>query len=222
MKPINLDNIEVDIFQEVRNRLNLRQIVSFYGCGTPKHNYICCPFHTEKTPSMRIYDYGFNCYGCGAKGGMIDFVMKLFGISNIEAVRKLNEDFCLNLDIGHISCKRKPVPKVKPITKHDVYEHYMEWETLIFRELNWYYKLLRYWFKVFAPKPGDETTYPLFQKACNELPLLDSYCRFFCETGNPEHFDEIKPEYIQFYKEHGEEVEELAEEYRSFTGYGIL
>ena len=36
----------------------------------------CCPFHGEKTPSFYVYDDGYHCFGCGAHGNAIDFLMK--------------------------------------------------------------------------------------------------------------------------------------------------
>ena len=36
----------------------------------------CCPFHTEKSPSFYVYDDGFHCFGCGAHGDAVTFVMQ--------------------------------------------------------------------------------------------------------------------------------------------------
>ena len=49
----------------------------------------CCPFHGEKTPSFYVYDDGFHCYGCGAHGDAISFVMQTQGSSFPEAVEQL-------------------------------------------------------------------------------------------------------------------------------------
>ncbi len=49
----------------------------------------CCPFHGEKTPSFFVYDDGFHCYGCGAHGDAISFVMQSQGASFPEAVEQL-------------------------------------------------------------------------------------------------------------------------------------
>jgi DNA primase len=49
----------------------------------------CCPFHSEKTPSFVVYDDGYHCYGCGAHGDAIGFVMHSQGASFIEAVQQL-------------------------------------------------------------------------------------------------------------------------------------
>ena len=49
----------------------------------------CCPFHGEKTPSFYVYDDGFHCFGCGAHGDAISFVMQTQGASFPEAVAQL-------------------------------------------------------------------------------------------------------------------------------------
>ena len=49
----------------------------------------CCPFHGEKTPSFYIYDDHFHCFGCGAHGDAIAFVMQADGASFPEAVERL-------------------------------------------------------------------------------------------------------------------------------------
>ncbi len=49
----------------------------------------CCPFHGEKTPSFYVYDDHYHCFGCGAHGDAISYVMQAEGQSFIEAVRGL-------------------------------------------------------------------------------------------------------------------------------------
>jgi DNA primase len=48
-----------------------------------------CPFHAEKTPSFYVYDDGFHCFGCGAHGDAISFVMQSQGAEFTEAVEGL-------------------------------------------------------------------------------------------------------------------------------------
>lgn len=48
-----------------------------------------CPFHADKTASMDIRKNFYHCYGCGAQGDVIDFVMKTQGLSFKEAITKL-------------------------------------------------------------------------------------------------------------------------------------
>ncbi len=49
----------------------------------------CCPFHGERTPSFYVYDDHFHCFGCGAHGDAISFVMQSEGRSFLEAVEGL-------------------------------------------------------------------------------------------------------------------------------------
>jgi DNA primase len=49
----------------------------------------CCPFHGEKSPSFYVYDDGYHCFGCGAHGDAISFVMQNQGLAFMEAVSQL-------------------------------------------------------------------------------------------------------------------------------------
>lgn len=49
----------------------------------------CCPFHGEKTPSFYVYEDGYHCFGCGAHGDAIAFVMQSQGLGFMEAVNQL-------------------------------------------------------------------------------------------------------------------------------------
>ena len=64
----------------------------------------CCPFHNEKTPSFYVYDDGqYHCFGCGAHGDAISFIMQSEGASFIEAVERLAAE--ANLEVP------KPTPE---------------------------------------------------------------------------------------------------------------
>jgi DNA primase len=49
----------------------------------------CCPFHGEKTPSFYVYDDAYHCFGCGAHGDVISFVMQSQGLAFMEAIGQL-------------------------------------------------------------------------------------------------------------------------------------
>lgn len=53
--------------------------------------WACCPFHTEKSASFHIRDHqqSYYCFGCHAKGGVIDLAMQLEGLNFVEAVESL-------------------------------------------------------------------------------------------------------------------------------------
>lgn len=53
-----------------------------------------CPFHADKSPSFSVSEEKglFHCFGCGESGDVFDFVMKLDGVSFVEAVKSLGGD----------------------------------------------------------------------------------------------------------------------------------
>lgn len=83
----------------IKSRVSMEDICHTYGININYGGYICCPFHHEKTPSMKIYpgNRGFCCFGCHESGDVIDFVQKYFGISFIEAQMRINNDFHLGI-----------------------------------------------------------------------------------------------------------------------------
>ncbi len=60
-----------------------------------------CPFHKEKTPSFTLNEEkGFyHCFGCGAHGSAIDFVMNIDGLTFPEAVERLAQDAGLEVPV---------------------------------------------------------------------------------------------------------------------------
>ena len=96
----NFKTFTTDIFSQAKNLLDIRQVLEYYGVQLNSKNFALCPFHQERTPSFKAYDNTFHCFGCGVSGTVIDFAVKLTGLSGIDALRQLNSDFRLNLPIG--------------------------------------------------------------------------------------------------------------------------
>lgn len=78
---------------ELRNRVSISELIGEKVKLTKRgREYLgLCPFHQEKTPSFTINESkGFyHCFGCGAHGDIVKFLMDLEGLPFIEAVRKL-------------------------------------------------------------------------------------------------------------------------------------
>lgn len=90
----------INYASEIKQAINMRDVCEAYGVNINRSGFCRCCFHSEKTASMKIYRDGYKCYGCGAAGSQIDFVMKYFGLSFPDACAKINSDFNLGLPIG--------------------------------------------------------------------------------------------------------------------------
>lgn len=85
----------------INDSLKMIDVVKFYGFNPSRYgSFIVCPFHFEDTPSMKIYDNSYHCFGCKTSGKVVDFVMKLYNLKCIDACKKIAEDFRLPIDFG--------------------------------------------------------------------------------------------------------------------------
>ena len=79
--------------ERLKQQINILDVVeSFIEIKKRGANHkACCPFHGEKTPSFTINPSKqiFNCFGCGAKGDAIKFVMDYEKVSYPEAIEKI-------------------------------------------------------------------------------------------------------------------------------------
>lgn len=86
-----------NLFEIVKLNITTRQAAEAYGFQPNRSSMICCPFHTDRNPSMKV-DSRFHCFGCGADGDVIDFTAKLFQLSLRRAAEKLVADFGLSMN----------------------------------------------------------------------------------------------------------------------------
>lgn len=79
--------------QDLLNRLDVVDVVERYvPLKKAGANYVaCCPFHNEKSPSFTVSQAKqfYHCFGCGAHGTAIGFVMEHAGLGFVEAVEEL-------------------------------------------------------------------------------------------------------------------------------------
>lgn len=89
----------MNIAEEIKDRITMQDVARYYGFEVNRGGYLNCPFHAEDTPSLKIYpgSRGFHCFGCGAHGDVITFVMKYLNLSFAQAVIRLSSDFGLGI-----------------------------------------------------------------------------------------------------------------------------
>ena len=85
--------IPKSFIQDLLNRLDIVDVIERYvPLKKAGANYAaCCPFHTEKSPSFTVSQTKqfYHCFGCGAHGTAIGFVMEHTGMGFVEAVEEL-------------------------------------------------------------------------------------------------------------------------------------
>lgn len=101
--------IENHIIQEVLRSVDIVQLVGDYVQLKRMGRNIkgLCPFHAEKTPSFSVSpDKGmYYCFGCGAGGSAVDFLMRMEGLNFLEALQRLAER--VGIELKHVDGGRE-------------------------------------------------------------------------------------------------------------------
>lgn len=88
-----------EVFNRIVQSVSMQAAAERYGLNPDRRGWCCCPFHSEKTPSLKIYPDagGFYCFGCGMGGDVLTFAEQLFGLKPVDAAKRLDADFSLGL-----------------------------------------------------------------------------------------------------------------------------
>lgn len=162
----------------ITNALAMRDVLTRYGVTVNRTGYALCPFHTEKTGSLKVYQQSFYCYGCGSGGDAITFVRRLFDLSFTDAVQKLNDDFLLGLPIGEIPTirqKRELNRRRVEITQEVERKRAAEAERFeAYLDLLEAYTTTLDVLKLFSPRPDDDELNPAFVDALRKRDALEA------------------------------------------------
>ena len=153
------------IYETIKAAISVKQAAEHYGLKAGRNGMACCPFHNDRHPSLKLNEEYFFCFGCGAKGDVIDFVARLFDLSSYEATQKLAADFGLD--------PKPPTAAALPKPKHPCIRQFREDEMMCFRVLTDYLHLLEDWKVRYAPKTPDDALDDRFVEACQMLDYIE-------------------------------------------------
>lgn len=168
----------MNLYEQIKTQLTPRCVAERYGLSIHRGDMTCCPFHSDKTPSMKLYSDHFYCFGCQKSVDAIDLAARLFGLSNSEAAKKLAADFGI-----------QPGIKSPPNRSSVPYEQtcqFREDEQECYLALLGYLKLLELWERKYAPTSQYATPDPRFTEACQMKSYVDYLCDIFITGGTAE------------------------------------
>ena len=190
------------IFEEVKSLVDMPTAARHYGIEVNRSNMALCPFHHERTPSMKLYADHYHCFGCQAHGDVITLVQELFGLSAMDAVRQINSDFSLCLDVD------KP-PDIEAVNRRRTIIARQKAEKMKSEQM--YDVLLRYYtlldkYKIrYAPKNSDEEMDERFVYALQNIGYAEYLFEMF-HCASKEQQKELK-----------QEVDRIEREYKKCT-----
>lgn len=171
------------IYEAVKKTVSVRDAAVRYGMEVTRGGVTRCPFHVDRNPSMKLNDDYFFCFGCGARGDVIDLTAKLYGMSSYDAVHKLAEDFGVDYDVVLTG-------KSVETTTHTERENAQEVERKRYLALTDRLYLYRDWLVRYAPRSHEDKPDPRFVEACNLLPRVEYLVDILC-VGSPKEREEV-------------------------------
>ena len=134
--------IPTDQIDRIKQDVSLLHLVQNEGRKVVKQGKdyaVCCPFHDDKTPSCIISPKSnlFNCFGCGAAGSVIDWVMKTKNVAFREAVKLLDK----NCDTPSLAAKPSVAVLAETLPLADL--NTADSQTLLYRVIDFYHETLK-------------------------------------------------------------------------------
>lgn len=159
----------------LKSNISMRDVAERYGTGLNHKNFMQCPKHKDKTPSMHIKGNYFRCYSCGIHGDIIDFVMMVYNIEQTAAIATLAGDFGIIITdtdnavkIDYNAIKRHKTERKKKEIALKKYRDEYDKKCAEFNRLN-VARLTKY------PKTDSEEWNEEYCEALRRLPILEHY-----------------------------------------------
>ena len=164
---------KMNIFEEVKAAVDINTAAEYYGLNVRKDTALC-PFHNEKTASMKLYHDHFYCFGCEEHRDVIKLTGKLLGLSPIDSAKRLATDFnvLINYDLKPKEQEHYNPPPQRAVT-------YKEQENRAYKLLDNYCKYLEACRMQYASHSPEEHLHPLFVTALCELEMFRYYRDLF-------------------------------------------
>ena len=152
----------MDLFTQIKMAVSVKEAAEYYGLEVNRGNMICCPFHADRTPSMKLNEEYFYCFGCGAHGDVVALTAQLFDLPPAEAAKKLAADF------GIVEQKPSVLTKLKRSKSQ------AELESRSFRVLGDYLQILQDWKEHCALQSPEDAIDPRYAEACHMLERIEN------------------------------------------------
>ena len=210
----------MNLFTTVNAAVAVPQAAAFTGLKIERGSMCRCLFHADNTPSMKLNETYYYCFGCQAHGDAVDLAAKALNLQPKEAAIRLAEAFHVDIS-GCVRKKEKtwhPFVPHKPdlsalaerlaaIQKQSEDQSREQWLNDAQDTLLRYAGLLKEWKEKHAPASQTEEWHPLFIEACQK----ESWVEYLLDLT----YDPLERENLyDCYQEEIKHIHERIEQYQ--------
>ena len=194
----------MNLFDTVKAAVTPRMAAERYGLPIQQGSMVCCPFYADRTPSMKLNEDYFYCFGCGAHGDVVALTAQLFRLPPADAARKLAADF------GIAGQKPSILARLQRGASQT------EAERRCFRVLGDYLQILQDWKDHCAPQSPEDPIDPRYVEACHMLDRIGNMLDILI-SGTPNDRAEVvadlqKDDRLGLMEERNRQIREVAYE----------
>ena len=158
----------MSIYTQIKKAVSVKEAAEHYGLSVTRHGKARCPFHEDHSPSLKMNEDYYYCFGCHATGDVIDFTAKLLHLCKHHAAEQLAADFGIHLHETESAQKSDTLSEVPEDPNLAVFRNS---EILCMQGLTSYEWMLEEWKEELAPEvPGEFD--PRYVHACQMLPVV--------------------------------------------------
>ena len=176
--------MRMNLFENIKATVTVRQAAEHYGLKVSRNNMVCCPFHNDRHPSLKLNEDYFYCFGCGATGDVVDFTARLLGLSAYESAQRLAADFGLDISRPSVVAQvKKYRPRVNQLKQDELF---------CMNVLSGYLHLLEDWKERYAPETPENEPDERFVEACHKLGYVEYLNDLLLMSDQEERADTVK------------------------------
>ncbi|MBE5794507.1 MAG: DNA primase [Clostridiales bacterium] len=153
-------SLKID-FRTIKEYVQVPQAAVFYGMEIIRSKMTNCPFHGDRTPSMKLNDKYYYCFGCQVSGDVIDLTAQLLGVNLRQAAIRLTNDF-------HLQGRPVVIQTPQEIAQKNQRNELKE----LRKTLLTYEGILLKWKSDYAPATPEEMVNERYAEACQMLDTI--------------------------------------------------
>ena len=109
----------MSLYQKIKSAITVRQVGEMYGMEPDRHGMVCCPFHSDNHPSMKLNDTYYYCFGCGANGDAIALLPPKRGLTDEQWA---DIAYCLRVLTDYLDLLHNWQKRYKPATPEEPHD----------------------------------------------------------------------------------------------------